>query len=94
MWRKLNILSCRHAMELASTGFDRHLGSGERLWLAIHLAMCSACRTCARQMQAIDQLVRKLVQDTDAPSAANDATLSPKARQQIAEAISKTQSGR
>jgi predicted anti-sigma-YlaC factor YlaD len=94
MWRKLNILSCRHAMELASSGLDRRLGSGERLWLAIHLAMCSACRACAQQMKAIDQLVRKLAQGADAPSAANDAALSPKARQQIADVISKTQSGR
>jgi hypothetical protein len=41
MWKKLNILSCRHAMELAAAKLgDGALSRFDRLWLEFHLLMC------------------------------------------------------
>ena len=76
-WR----LSCRDASRLASQRLDTRLMPGERLALALHLAVCRQCASFARQLQALRTLARA------EPLDAGDATLAPEARERIAKTL-------
>ncbi|MFY9512831.1 MAG: zf-HC2 domain-containing protein [Rubrivivax sp.] len=44
-------LSCREVTRLVLEGEDRHLRLSERLGVRVHMLVCKACPTVARQMQ-------------------------------------------
>ncbi|MGP9768437.1 zf-HC2 domain-containing protein [Halomonas sp. AOP13-D3-9] len=49
------MLMCREATGLMSLKQDKTLTLRERMALRIHLSMCRACRTCARQFDLLHQ---------------------------------------
>ncbi|MGC8559833.1 MAG: zf-HC2 domain-containing protein [Phycisphaerae bacterium] len=94
MWRDLGIFSCRQATRLASDRLDRRLTVWERLELAMHLAMCGACRACARQLRAIDLFARRLLKTSEPPGSGDEPGLTPEAKLRMTEAVNKAQSGK
>lgn len=50
------MLMCREATGLMSLKQDRTLSVREKMALRIHLSMCRACRTCARQFDLLHQV--------------------------------------
>lgn len=53
------MLMCREATALMSLKQDKSLTLREKLALRIHLSMCQACRTCARQFDLLHQAGKK-----------------------------------
>ncbi|MDQ7728846.1 zf-HC2 domain-containing protein [Halomonas sp. SpR8] len=49
------MLMCREATALMSLKQDKTLTLREKMALRIHLSMCQACRTCARQFDLLHQ---------------------------------------
>lgn len=49
------MLMCREATGLMSLKQDKTLSMREKMALRIHLSMCQACRTCARQFDLLHQ---------------------------------------
>ncbi|CEP34923.1 MULTISPECIES: zf-HC2 domain-containing protein [unclassified Halomonas] len=49
------MLMCREATGLMSLKQDKTLSLREKMALRIHLSMCRACRTCARQFDLMHQ---------------------------------------
>jgi hypothetical protein len=49
------MLDCKEASRLVSQSLDRRLDWRERCGLALHLAMCAACRRFARQLRWLRQ---------------------------------------
>ena len=93
MWRQPGIFSCRQASRLASDRLDRQLTVWERLELAIHLAICGTCRSCARQLRAIDLFARGLVKANEHLGNTGEPSLTPEAKLRMTEAISKARPG-
>lgn len=52
------MLMCREATKLMSLKQDKTLSLRERMALRVHLAMCQACRRCARQFDLLHQASR------------------------------------
>ncbi|MEL7965517.1 zf-HC2 domain-containing protein [Vreelandella neptunia] len=50
------MLMCREATALISLKQDKTLSLRDKLSLRIHLSMCQACRTCARQFDLLHQV--------------------------------------
>jgi len=50
------MLMCREATALMSLKQDKTLSLRDKLSLRIHLSMCRACRTCARQFDLLHQV--------------------------------------
>lgn len=50
---------CRQITELISHKVDRPLTGGERLALRLHLLICPQCREYARQIELVQQAVKK-----------------------------------
>lgn len=50
------MLMCREATRLMSLKLDKKLTFKERTALRVHLALCGACRACARQFDLLHQL--------------------------------------
>ncbi len=50
---------CRQITELISHKADRPLTGGERLALHLHLLICPQCREYARQIELVQQAVKK-----------------------------------
>ncbi|MBS3668649.1 zf-HC2 domain-containing protein [Vreelandella boliviensis] len=53
------MLMCREATELMSLKQDTTLSLRDQLALRIHLSMCQACRTCARQFDLLHQASKR-----------------------------------
>jgi predicted anti-sigma-YlaC factor YlaD len=87
LWRNSVVFSCRQATRLASERLDRRLNAFERVGLAIHLAMCGACRACARQFRTINHLARSLLRSTESPDSTAATVLSPAAKLRMTEAM-------
>lgn len=54
------MLSCEEASRLTSESLDHRLRWRERCALLFHLAVCKVCKTYARQIQEIRNLVKDL----------------------------------
>lgn len=69
------MLSCKETMRLASERLDRRLSLRARLGMRMHLLMCSGCRAVARQLRALDRLIRRRFggQPAAGPAASPDA---------------------
>ena len=83
------MLSCRDAAKLLSESLDVQLPFRRRIGLRIHLMMCHLCRRYARQMKALQQLVRGLsaqVSEEDIDSV-DLGSLSPEARERVENAL-------
>lgn len=70
-------ITCRRAAELLSRSRDEGLGGMNRLALAVHLGVCSNCRTYSRQLRWIEEALSR------PPSAGLDE----EARSRIAQAL-------
>ncbi len=53
------MLSCKEASELMSQAQERKLTWTEKLSLKLHVAMCDACTRFARQLQFLQQSMRR-----------------------------------
>jgi len=53
------MLSCKEASELMSQGQERKLSWTEKLGLKLHLAMCTGCSRFARQLEFLQQSMRR-----------------------------------
>lgn len=86
---KLFGLSCRQFAELASVRMDRPLRKLESLRFLFHRAMCGLCRRLPGQLANLRTIIRCVCQADleEKPAAAEEADLSPKARQRIREAL-------
>lgn len=76
------MLTCRQATQLISEKSDRRLSLRERVQLALHLAVCSACRAFQEQLQALAAWCDAAGQKND-PILSADAKLSDEARARL-----------
>ena len=53
------MLSCKEASELMSQAQERKLSWTEKLGLKLHLVMCAACSRFARQLEFLQQSMRR-----------------------------------
>jgi predicted anti-sigma-YlaC factor YlaD len=86
---KLFGLSCRQFAELASVRMDRPLTKLESLRFRFHRMMCGLCRNLPGQLANLRTLTRCVCQaePDEKPGAAEEADLSPEARQRLREAL-------
>lgn len=52
------MLNCKEVTELCSQEMERSLGLGERVSLATHLMMCTACTNFRKQMKVLREVAR------------------------------------
>ncbi|WP_455384812.1 anti-sigma factor family protein [Acidihalobacter prosperus] len=52
-------ISCRRAAELLSRSRDEGLEGMNRLALAVHLGLCTNCRTYSRQLRWIEEALNR-----------------------------------
>lgn len=77
--------TCLEATRLASEALDHPLSWSQRIRLQLHLLICSACRSFARQLRWLQQAG---VEYTDrADLHADNASLSDEARKRIQAAL-------
>jgi hypothetical protein len=83
------MLSCKETARLLSESMERPLPFRRRLGLRLHLMMCYLCRRYARQVRAIDQVVRRLSAKTgeNGEDPAGLGELSPEARDRVKTAL-------
>lgn len=55
------MIKCREASRLMSRAMDEPLPLWQRLALALHLAICDACRNAERQMRLLRLAVARLL---------------------------------
>jgi len=81
--------ACKLATRLASDALERPLSFFEGLRLRLHLAMCSPCRLCKREMELLRNVLRRLQnrEMSDMPS------LSDSDRQAIRRSLQKITTG-
>jgi anti-sigma factor ChrR (cupin superfamily) len=79
------MIDCREASRLNSTVPERPLTFGERLSLAVHLALCPPCRYFRRQMAALRAAARGLAAE-DLPA---QPSLDEAARERLRERLRK-----
>lgn len=79
------MLDCRQSSKLVSDAMDRRLTGRERIALRLHLLMCRYCRTFARQLGYL----RELVSQAGLPQ---DERLSEQQREQLRESLGKPDS--
>ena len=77
-------ISCRRAAQLLSRSRDEGLDGMNRLALAVHLGLCTNCRTYARQLRWIEEALSR-------PPAAG---LDEDARRRIARGLEEAAPGR
>jgi hypothetical protein len=78
------LLDCKHATQLASRALDKRLPFRQRLALRLHLLMCGACTKFVRQLQLMRQALAQLGRHVEHDPS---VTLSPQARERIAQAV-------
>jgi hypothetical protein len=61
------MLSCREATRLMSESRERELAASERLSLAMHKAICAACRNFERQLPVLGELMRRFAAGAGEP---------------------------
>ena len=69
MVRKRALISCLKATRLISASAERRLGVRERLALALHLAVCAACRNFEQQVPLLGRMMRRFAAQADAGEA-------------------------
>lgn len=77
--------SCESASRLISESHERPLTLGERWALRLHLTMCRSCRRFAVQLEVIRRALRRIAARPE--DWADDADLSPAARERIRAAL-------
>jgi hypothetical protein len=80
------MLTCKSASHLISAGEERRLGRRERLALAWHLLLCSACRRFARHMAWMRRGMNALHNHFEHGDVAPDV-LPPEKRERIRRAV-------
>lgn len=60
------MLDCRNATGLMSEARERPLTARERLALRLHWALCSACRRFNRQLDVLQDAMRRFARRDDA----------------------------
>ncbi|NNM86595.1 MAG: hypothetical protein HKL96_12670 [Phycisphaerales bacterium] len=81
MFNPLHIFSCRAAAEAASLKRDAKLPLGNRITLAMHLAICSMCRCMNNQFAIIEAALRKLSRTPEPDNSSQ--SLSAQARERL-----------
>ncbi len=81
MFNPLHIFSCRAAAEAAARKRDAKLPLGNRITLAMHLAICSMCRYMNSQFEIIEAALRKLGRPPESGNA--NQSLSAEARERL-----------
>ncbi len=81
MFNPLHIFSCRAAAEAASLKRDAKLPLGNRITLAMHLAICSMCRLMNNQFAIIEAALRKLSRTPETDK--SNQSLSAEARERL-----------
>jgi predicted anti-sigma-YlaC factor YlaD len=80
-------MSCRDVSRLVSESLDRRLPAGQRLLVAGHLLICSACRRFRRQLVTLTAFLRGALAAGRDDALAARAELSPEARERMRRAI-------
>lgn len=57
------MIKCKEASRLMSRAMDEPLPLWQRLALALHLAICDACRNAQRQMRLLRAAVARLIEE-------------------------------
>jgi hypothetical protein len=76
------MMTCKEASQLVSQSLDRRLSLSERLGLRLHLLVCDACTTFARQMRFLRVVASTLATDVA-------QTLPADARERIQRALAR-----
>ncbi|MEO8992594.1 MAG: zf-HC2 domain-containing protein [Nitrosospira sp.] len=59
------MLNCQEITRLFSESQERSLSWKERMWLKMHVTMCSGCRNFGKQMDALRQVSHSYVKGED-----------------------------
>ena len=79
-------IRCEEASSLTSRELDEPLGRAETLALRGHTLVCRSCRRLRRQLQFLQDAIRRRAAEPDGDGAGRDG-LSPEARDRIGAAI-------
>ncbi len=71
------MLTCKQTARLISEGLDRKLPLWQRMSLRLHLMMCGACVAYRRQVQTLNQIVRRRFAASAVDATATDAPACP-----------------
>jgi hypothetical protein len=83
----MTVPSCRDATRMISDALDRPLPLGRRLWLRLHLLLCTPCRRFSKHMKFLRAALRHYLAAERAGRPAVPAALSPEARTRIRRAL-------
>jgi hypothetical protein len=75
------VISCRWAAKLITRSLDDVLPFRQRVGLALHELVCSACRRFRRQIAKIDKAAAQLIGEVLMPS--RQAALPPETKERI-----------
>jgi len=84
--------SCRRATELLSAAMDRPLTRKERMFLRLHLPICTSCRRFRRQLGEIRDFIQRLPANA-LPGSFITERLSDAARERLTEAVRQASRG-
>lgn len=59
------MLNCQEVTRLYSESQERTLNLQERMWLKMHVMMCSGCRNFGKQMHTLRQVARAYAKGAD-----------------------------
>jgi len=83
--------SCEQSSRLVSESLDRELTASERWAVRMHHLVCGPCRKVAKQLRRIRAALSDLPQDVRTAMSQDAASLSPSAKQRIADSMRDTQ---
>lgn len=83
--------TCEQASQLMSEALDRQLTASERWAVRMHLFVCAPCRKALKQLRQIRQALTDLPKDVRQAMSQEAATLSPAAKQRIADSMRDSQ---
>lgn len=86
------MITCREAARLLSDKLEYPLPLYKRIYLRMHLAMCSGCSLYGRQIKALKNLVSRRIDANQEISLSSTSSLSDDARHRMKSAINKKSS--
>lgn len=83
--------TCEQASRLVSESLDRELTASERWAVRMHLFVCAPCRKVTKQLRQMRKALTDLPKDIRQAMSQEAATLSPAAKQRIADSMRNSQ---
>lgn len=86
------MISCKEATRLLSDKLEYPLPLHKRIYLKMHVAMCSGCNLYGRQIKALKNLISRRAEIEKDPSSSCKSSLSNEARERMKSLLNKKNS--